>query len=118
MNDQQARFVRKLKVEHNCSYPTIARQFYNEYGDTTLCSKDNAERVMYFDMEDIDSGVKIHNLREGSIPDSSIRVVEYIFSTATGESLCSHARSFFDETIGDGWSDFSNEYESSAKSTS
>ena len=32
MNDQQARLVRKLKVDQNCSYPTVARKFYSEFG--------------------------------------------------------------------------------------
>jgi len=109
MNEQQARFVRKLKVDQNCPYPTIARQYFNSFGDTANCSRHDAERVMYFDLtKDGDPTVSTHEFKNGKdIPSTEYRVIEYIFPTTVGQKLCNEARKFFKEDPGDGWGDFS-----------
>ena len=83
MNEQQARFVRKLK----------------------------AEAVMYFDIDNQDVGVKVHQFKDGKLKVKNFKVVEFIFSPDVGKDLCLKACSFFEEEPGDGWLDYSDKYE-------
>ncbi len=110
MNEQQARVVRKLKVDQKCPYPTVARKFYSEFGDTKYCNKSNAECIMYFDLDNASDGVKVHKFKNGPLKIKDYREVEYLFSPDTGKNLCLAACSFFNEDPGDGWLDFVQEH--------
>lgn len=111
MNEEQARFVRKLKVDQNCSYPTVARQYYNKYDSTSICNTKDAERVMYFDLTEDDPKIKTHMFTESDkdIPATEYKVVEYIFSPDIGIKLCLEARQILKDEIGDDWNDFADQ---------
>lgn len=106
MNDQQARLVRKLKVDQNCSYPTVARKFYSEFGSTKYCNENNAEAIMYFDLSKVDDGAQVHRFENGPLKVKDYRTIEFIFSPDVGKKLCLDACSFFEEDPSDGWLDF------------
>ena len=113
MNDQQARFVRKLKVDQNCSYPTVARKFHQAFGNNQHTNEENAEAIMYFDTDNVEEGVQVHKFENGDFKIKNYRVVEFIFSPDTGKDLCLEACSFLEEDAGDGWLDFVSDYEAS-----
>jgi hypothetical protein len=119
MNDKQARCVRKLKVEQDCSYPTIARKFHQEFGETDYCNKNNATSALYFNLDKVSDGVQVHNFDSGPIPVNEYKLVEYLFSPEVGESLCNAAVAFLNKFSDEGWSGFDyseasvNEYEKS-----
>ena len=111
MNDQQARFVRKLKGDQNCSYPTVARKFHQSFGNTQYTNEKDAEAIMYFDTDNVDDGVQVHRFENGDLPVENYRVVEFIFSPDTGKNLCLEACAFLEEDAGEGWLDFVKDYE-------
>jgi hypothetical protein len=106
MNENQARFVRKLKVDQNCSYPMVARHFYNEFGSTKYCNEENADAIMYFNLENVDDGVKVHQFETGDFTVKSYKLVEYIYSPAVGQQLCAKACTCLDDDPADGWLEF------------
>jgi hypothetical protein len=106
MNEQQASFTRKLKVDQNCSYPMIARKFHGEFGNTKYCNEKNAQAVMYFDLDNASKGTQVHKFENGPLKVSNYRLVEYLFSPEVGQQLCLIACSVLNEEAGDGWLDF------------
>ena len=106
MNDQQAKEIRKLKVEQDCSYPTIARKFHQEFGETNYCNKDNADSALYFNLDKVSDGVQVHNFDEGPIPAKSYKLVEYLFSPDVGKALCLEAKTILNEFSDGSWLDF------------
>jgi hypothetical protein len=106
MNENQARFIRKLKVDQNCSYPMVARHFYNEFGSTKHCNENNADAIMYFDLKNIDDGVKVHQFSKGPFNVKEYKLVEYIFSPDVGQRLVTLACSCLDEDPSEGWLEF------------
>lgn len=109
MNEQQARFIRKLRVDQHCSYPTVARKFYSEFNDTKHCSKSDAECLMYFNLDNVEEGAQVHRFSDGDFAVKSYKVIEYIFPPEVGKGLCLAAAKFFEEDPSDGWLDFACE---------
>jgi hypothetical protein len=105
MTEDQARYIRKLKVDQNCSYQTIARMFYQENGTTTHCS--SPESVLLHNLDVDPPAVVHHRLSDGDIPYKKYRVIEHLFSVSAGQSLCTAARKELKEDITAGWSDMS-----------
>jgi len=85
MTEEQAKFVKKLRIDHGCSSATVARKFYEQYGSTDYC--DTPTGYIYFD---VPAGTtKVHNItRDGRFVESTDkRVIENLFDSTCGESL-------------------------------
>lgn len=96
MNDTQARLVRQYRVEHGCSYKTIARKYYEQFGETSLCKKPVSAIIH------VDGGHTLHKFADGELPKTA-RVVEYLFDDADGKKLCNAAINILKEDEADGW---------------
>jgi len=96
MNEAQARLVRDLRVEHGCSYQTVARKFFEAFGKTKYCK--DPESAIY----SLDGQTGVHEFEDGKLPKEA-RVIEYLFNKTTGESLCDVSRSFYKEDTHVGW---------------
>jgi hypothetical protein len=96
MNETQARLVRDLRVEHGCSYQTVARKFFDAFGKTKYCK--DPESAIY----SLDGETGLHEFDNGKLPKKA-RVIEYLFSKDAGESLCDLSRTFYKEDISGGW---------------
>jgi hypothetical protein len=110
MNEQQARYVRKLKVDQQCSLATVARLFYEEYGSTPYCNKSNAESAIYFDNDTVGASAKFHNFSDGEIPVKNYHISGFTFSKDVGKALCDKAMKIYGENYSDGWADFDPRY--------
>jgi hypothetical protein len=109
MKEPQARFIRKLRIDQNCPLPTVARMFYDRYGDTSYFTKKDAKSVMYFDEDQPEESVKFHSFSDGPVPAENIRVTGYVFSEKEGSSLCSKAMEVLEESPADGWAETDRE---------
>jgi hypothetical protein len=103
MNETQARSVRTLRIDQNCSYQTVARKFYEEYGSTKYCKEPTG--ALYSNMDVNPLNVTQHIYADGDIPCDNYRIVENLFSRDSGFALCEAARTHFREDPGGGWSD-------------
>jgi hypothetical protein len=103
MTEPQTRTVRTLRIDQNCSYQTVARKFYEEYGSTKYCKEPVG--VLYCDVDSTSLQVKPHSYTDGDIPCDNYRVIENLFSRDHGFALCEAARLHFNEDPGDGWTD-------------
>lgn len=104
MTEQQARYVKKMKIDQGCMDSMIARKFFNEFGPSAYCSKDHAESVLYHGE---DGRTKRHVFIDGKMPRGS--VVEYLFPDNVGKTLCEAARKSLKEGADEGWFDVTNQ---------
>jgi hypothetical protein len=83
MTDSQAQFVRKLYYDQSCSYQTVARKYYEEYGPNKLCNDPKA--VIYYDIEK--KKTVYHNYCDGDIECDKYSIVEKLFDDVSGSRL-------------------------------
>ena len=97
MNEEQARFVKKLKIDHGCSSATVARKFYEKFGPTKYCNEPTG--YIYFDLDA--EKAKMHNIsKDGPFEASSNhRVIEKLFDDDCGEELYRAAARLIDDII-------------------
>lgn len=107
MTEEQARYVKKLKVDQNCSYQTIARKFCEEFGKTKHCMQ--PESILLHNLDVEPPAVVNHKTQDGDIPYKEYRVIEYLYSSTAGQDLCTAARSQLSEDVTAGWGDMSYE---------
>jgi len=96
MNEVQARLVRDLRVEHGCSYQTVARKFFEAFGETIHCK--DPESAIY----SLNGKTSVHEYADGILPKKA-RVIEYLFGESAGRSLCNTSRAFYKEESTEGW---------------
>lgn len=105
MTEQQARYVKKMKIDQGCMDSTIARKFFNEFGPSNQCSKDHAEAVLYSDTK---GQTQRHVFSNGKMPKGS--VIEYLFPDSVGNTLCESARKLLKEGVDEGWFDTASQH--------
>jgi hypothetical protein len=99
MTEEQAKFVKKLRIDHGCSSATVARKFYEKYGSTDYC--DTPTGYIYFDVQS--GSTKVHNIiKDGCfVEDTDKKVIENLFDSTCGDSLYRAAMSQLKEDIVD-----------------
>tara|TARA_R110002051_G_C8470945_1_gene460001 strand:- start:277 stop:603 length:327 start_codon:yes stop_codon:yes gene_type:complete len=95
MTEEQAQFTRKLYHDQSCSYQTVARKYYEEFGPTALCKDPRA--VIYYDLDKNES--VYHDYSNGDIPSSKYSIIEQLFNIEDGEDLVSQSNQLLGNVV-------------------